>query len=160
MKLAEKAITKVLAKGKIPLIVGGSGFYIRALSQGLPSVPPVDRKVQSTFWQRYQKEGLTTLEKELQAFSPKDAERSQSNPRRVIRALEIIERTGKAPCNFPFSKPVFSYSKIVLALETTVLKELIVKRTEKMFASGLVAEVANLLARYNKTPYRNAGHRL
>ncbi len=152
IKLAEKAIAGVLAKDKIPLVVGGTGFYIRALSQGLPTVPVADSKVQDALWQRFEKEGLNPLEKELIAFSPADAKRAQSNPRRIIRALEIIERTGRAPCDFPFSKPAFSYKKMVLMLEIDALKQLIVNRTEKMFAKGLVDEVKNLLASYSKYP--------
>ncbi len=152
VQLAEKAIAEVLAKGKIPLVVGGTGFYIRALSQGLPSVPVADSKVQDVLWQRLKKEGLAVLEKELIAFSPVDAKRAQSNPRRVIRALEIIERTGKSPCEFPFSKPAFRYKKAVLMLDIDDLKKCIIKRTENMFAKGLVAEVENLLASYSKYP--------
>lgn len=152
VELAEKAIAEVLAKDKIPLIVGGSGFYIRALSQGLPTVPTVDKKVQNILWQRFRQEGLTPLEQELQTFSPKDAERAQSNPRRIIRALEIIKRTGKAPCNFPFTKPAFSYQKIVLNLELAVLNKRIKERTEAMFKEGLLAEVTNLLTNYPQRP--------
>ena len=152
VQLAEKAIAEVLAKGKIPLVVGGTGFYIRALSQGLPSTPTADTKVQDVLWQRFKEEGLDPLEKELRNFSPKDAERAQSNPRKVIRALEIIERTGKAPCDFPFSKPAFSYKKMVLTLETDTLKKRIIRRTERMLAQGLVDEVKSLLVNYPKRP--------
>ena len=152
VKLAEQAIAEILARGKIPLVVGGTGFYIRALSQGLPSVPTANGEVQNTLWKRFEKEGLVPLEKELIAFSPTDAKRAQSNPRRIIRALEIIQRTGKAPCDFPFSKPAFTYKKVVLMLEIDFLKEAIAKRTENMFAEGFVDEVKSLLENYPKRP--------
>ncbi len=152
VRLAEKAIAEVLAKGKIPMVVGGTGFYIRALSQGLPSTPPADTKAQDVLWQRFKEEGLAPLEKELRNFSLKDVERAQSNPRKIIRALEIIKRTGKAPCDFPFSKPAFSYKKMVLELEADTLKKRIIKRTERMFTQGLVSEVKSLLINYPKRP--------
>lgn len=145
---AERAIGEVLARGKLPLVVGGTGFYIRALSEGLPSVPAADPEVQRPLWERFEREGLDGLERELERRSPADAARAQRNPRRVVRALEILDRTGRAPADFPLSAPRFSYSKRVLTPEPAELTRAVAARTEAMFAAGLVAEVAALLARY------------
>lgn len=148
VQLAERSIAEVLQRGNLPFIVGGTGFYIRALSEGLPTVPQADMEVQAPLWQRFETEGLEPLQQELEAFSPEDALRSQRNPRRVIRALEIIRRTGKAPSAFPMTKPAFTYEKLVLLPDMVKLQARIEVRTELMFQQGLVAEVKNLLERY------------
>jgi tRNA dimethylallyltransferase len=152
VRLAEQAIREVLEGGKMPLVVGGTGFYIRALSSGLPTVPEVDEKVQAELYKRLEGEGLEPLLRELESFSPSDAKRTERNPRRVVRALEIIGRTGKAPSDFPMTTPAFSYDKIILAPSMEELRPRIEARTEKMFASGLVEEVISLFRQYPNLP--------
>jgi tRNA dimethylallyltransferase len=145
---AEAAIDEVIARGALPLVVGGTGFYIRALSEGLPTVPPVDPAAQRPLWERFAREGLAGLEGELAARSPRDALRAQRNPRRVVRALEIWRRTGRSPADFPLRPPRFAYRKWVLLPAPAALAGAIERRTEAMFRAGLVAEVERLLARY------------
>lgn len=146
--LAEEAIAAVRARGKVPLIVGGSGFYIRALTRGLPTTPAADPEVQRPLWKRFAKEGLAGLEHDLYTLSPEDAGRAQRNPRRVVRALEVWLRTGRSPATFPFTKPRYRYSKRRLELPDGVLAQAIAARTEQMFARGLVAEAERLWQRY------------
>ena len=83
VRLAEQAVNEVLARGALPLVVGGTGFYIRALSEGLPTVPSADPARQAELWEIFEREGLEPLQRELHAFSPEDARRAQRNPRRV-----------------------------------------------------------------------------
>lgn len=147
--LAETAIAEILERGKIPFVVGGTGFYIRALVQGLPTTPEVDDAVQAPFWKRFEKEGLESLHQDLLQQSPTDAQRAQRNPRRVIRALEILQRTGKAPSAFPMTEPAHSYQQAYLLPGLDVLEPRIEARTETMFEAGLVAEVEGLLAQYD-----------
>ena len=149
---AEASIADVLARDKLPLVVGGTGFYIRALSEGLPTVPPVDAEVQAALWRRLEREGLDALVDELGTLSPEDAQRTQRNPRRVVRALEILERTGRAPSAFGRTAPRFRYRKAALLPEVKVLNRRIDKRTERMFEAGLVEEVRGLLTRYPERP--------
>ncbi|MEZ4608398.1 MAG: tRNA (adenosine(37)-N6)-dimethylallyltransferase MiaA [Deinococcales bacterium] len=149
---AESAIEDILGRGKIPLVVGGTGFYIRALSEGLPTVPSADEAVQARFWERFRREGIEPLDALLKAFSPEDSERAQRNPRRVIRALEIIERTGKAPSSFGMTKPKFSYQKAILLPDSEKLEARIKDRTRAMFGAGLIEEVKSLLKRYPERP--------
>ncbi len=148
VRLAEQAIRGVLTRKKIPLVVGGTGFYIRALSDGLPTVPEADEMVQAKLYERLEHEGLESLLKELESFSPSDAKRTERNPRRVVRALEIIERTGKAPSDFPMTIPAFQYDKVILAPNLERLRPRIEARTEAMFASGLVDEVIRLFRQH------------
>lgn len=138
---ANEAIAGTLARGNMPLVVGGTGFYLRALSEGLPSTPQRDPAWQQRLFARLEHEGLEPLLRELTSYCPADAERAQKNPRRVVRALEIWQRTGRSPTAFKPLAPRFSFSKRCLLLADEALAEAIAKRTERMFAAGLVAEV-------------------
>lgn len=150
--LAEAAIEGALARGRLPLIVGGTGFYIRALTQGLPTTPAADPEAQRPLWERLAREGVAALEQDLRRLSPTDAARAQRNPRRLVRALEIWERTGRSPATFPPTGPRYRFSKRRLELPPAALGAAVTRRTEAMFARGLVAEVAQLLARYPNPP--------
>ena len=148
VKLAEAKIAEILQRGNIPLIVGGTGFYIRGLSDGLPTTPKMDKDLQAELWAIYERDGLEPIQAELEKHSPSEARRCQRNPRRVIRAVEIIRRTGKAPNEFKNTMPAFKYNKIILLPDSDILQERIILRTEKMFADGLVAEVEALIKKY------------
>ncbi len=145
---AEAAIRAVLARNKLPLVLGGTGFYIQALTQGLPTTPAADDVAQRPLWQQFEEQGIGSLLSELEHFSPADAARAERNPRRVIRALEIIRRTGLAPSSFPRQPPAFDYNLWLILPEMTDLRPRIATRTEAMFATGLVSEVQELLAHY------------
>lgn len=149
---AETCISEVLARGNIPVVVGGTGFYVRALRQGLATVPPADMSTQAPLWEVFAREGIERLEQRLAAISPEDAVRAQKNPRRVIRALEIIERTGKAPQDFPMTVPKFSYALLAVLPPVDVNQTRIASRVDAMFAAGLVAEVRGLLEHYPNQP--------
>lgn len=148
VRQAEAVMADIVARGKLPFVVGGTGFYVRALAEGLPTVPTADFAIQQPFWDRFEQEGLEPLHEELKHFSPQDAERSQKNPRRVVRALEIIKRTGRAPVSFENTKPAFSYDKVVLLPSLDILKPRIEQRTHDMLESGWVNEVRHLLTTY------------
>lgn len=148
VRLAERAIAEVLARRKLPLVLGGTGFYLRALSQGLPTAPAADPELQAELWRELEQRGLEALLAELRAASPKDAGRAQRNPRRVVRALEVLRRSGRPPSAFPLTRPAYRYDKVVLLPELEALKPRIEARTEQMFARGLVGEVRALLAGY------------
>jgi tRNA dimethylallyltransferase len=149
---AESAIADILARGKLPLVVGGTGFYIRSLTEGLATVPPADPAVQAPLWERLQQEGLEPLLAELARASPEDAARAERNPRRVVRALEILHRTNRPPSAFAMRPPRFAYAKVVLLPSVDELDARIEVRTQQMFAAGLVQEVEALVARYPELP--------
>ncbi len=149
--LAEQAIEEILGRGSLPLVVGGTGFYIRALTGGLPTTPAPDAEVQRGLWERFEQRGLDALEAELYRRSPEDAARAQRNPRRVVRALEVWKRSGRSPTTFPLTLPRYRYSKRRLEpVEVDVggLEGAIRRRTDAMFQAGLVAEVEGLLDHY------------
>lgn len=147
---AESAIADVLERGHVPLIVGGTGFYIRALSQGLPSAPPSDPVAMQRLEVELKKQGLDRMIAELGEVSPSDAERTQRNPRRVLRALEILRGTGRPPNSFTPKAPRFSYQKFVLLSDKALLETRIAARTSAMLEGGLLEETRGLLGTFSR----------
>lgn len=150
--LAEAAIGEVLARGRLPLVTGGTGFYLRALRAGLPQLPPADPEAQAPLWRIAEQGGLAGLVEELAAASAIDAERAAGNPRRVVRSLEVLRRTGRAPSQFPNLPARYDYDLVVLDPPRERLRARIGSRTRRMFELGLVEEVARLLADYPEQP--------
>ncbi len=135
----EKAIQKILKKGKTPIIVGGTGFYIDvALGLDLPEVPP-NQKLRKELGGKTTEELFTLLQK-------KDKTRAQTidkdNKVRLIRALEIIETLGKVPKQKRVSK--YNVEYIYLDFPDEVLKERIHIRLLKRIKMGMLKEVQNL----------------
>jgi tRNA dimethylallyltransferase len=152
LELAEEAIAGVLAKGKVPLVVGGTGYYIRALSEGLHDLPPPDEALQAALWEELSARGFEALLGELAQASPEDASRVGKNLRRLVRALEVLRRTGLPPARYPRRLPRFRYQKLVLWPERAWLFPKLEERARRQFARGLVEEVRGLLARYPRMP--------
>lgn len=142
---AHVAIAAILERGSVPLVVGGTGFYLRALREGLPTVPEADPTAQDPLWKEVERGRLTTLMAELRQHAPVDAERAGANPRRVVRALEVVRRTGRPPSEFPFTAPVYRFAHLVLQPPVEDLTRRIAERARTMFEAGLVAEVESLL---------------
>jgi tRNA dimethylallyltransferase len=144
-KLGEKAIKDILKRGKLPIICGGTGFYIDALISGLklPEVPP-----QKELRKKLEKESAETLFKKLKKLDHRRAENiDQLNKRRLIRALEIILTTKKpVPLNTMIyhSAQLYDTLKIGIKKEPEELKKLIHKRLVKRLGQGMVKEVKNL----------------
>ncbi len=150
--LAEAAIAEVLAKGRVPLVVGGTGYYIRALSEGIHELPPPDPDLQAALGRELEERGLEALLEELRRASPEDAFRVGKNPRRLLRALEVLRRTGLPPARHSKRPPRFRYGKLVLWPEKAWLFPRLEERAKGQFARGLVEEVRGLLARHPSMP--------
>lgn len=152
LELAEEAIARVLYRGRLPLVVGGTGYYIRALSEGLHDLPPPDPLLQEELWRALEREGFSALWEELHRQSPEDARRVGRNPRRLVRALEVLRRTDLPPARFPKRPPRFRYRKLVLWPEKAWLWPRLEARARSQFARGLLEEVRGLLGRYPEVP--------
>src|SRR5690554_3696816 len=138
VELAEQAIADVLARGRVPLVVGGTGFYLRALREGVPTAPEADPARQAPLWRAVEEGRLDELVAELAAASPADAERAARNPRRVVRSLEVLRATGMPPSAFPYTEPRFRYEVFVLDPPPTELRRRIARRARRQFEAGLV----------------------
>jgi tRNA dimethylallyltransferase len=147
-QLAFEAVKAIQEKGKLPLLVGGSGLYVWSLIEGwtIPQVPP-DREMRRRLESRAEQDDSQSLYRELQAVDPAAAERiNPSNIRRIIRALEIYYATGQPPSQLQRKEaPGFSILVIGLTQERSELYRTIDWRVDKMIQRGLVEEVEQLL---------------
>lgn len=147
-QLAFEAVKAIQQKGKLPLLVGGSGLYVWSLIEGwtIPQVPP-DREMRRRLESRAEQDDSQSLHRELQAVDPAAAERiNPSNVRRIIRALEIYYATGQPPSQLQRKEaPGFSILVIGLTQERSELYRTIDWRVDKMIQRGLVDEAEQLL---------------
>jgi len=141
-KLALKAIKKIFDKEKTPIICGGTGFYIQALIDGIsiPSVAP-DWKLRKKLEKKSNKE-LFKILKKLDKKRAKIIEKE--NPRRLIRAIEIVLKTKKTIP--PVKKNPLPYPVLMLGIKKdfSLLRKLIKKRLLKRLKKGMIAEVKTL----------------
>ena len=161
-----EAMTKA---GKIPLLVGGTMFYFRALQQGLTELPAADKAVRQRLDQIQQTQGIERLQARLAAVDPQAAQRIHPNdPQRIKRALEVYELTGVPLTELYASQGNqaldFSLVKLVLAPhERRLLHQRIEQRFRQMLQQGLVAEVEGLHQREDlnlaKPALRAVGYR-
>ena len=140
LNLAQAAITAILGRRNIPLIVGGSGFYLKALLRGLPLTPPSDPAARAEVEAELGTRGLDALLADIAALNPSEAARMERNPRRVVRALEIHRRTGKLPGEFGSAPPAHRYQ--VFALSRPDLEQRITTRVDAMLSAGWPQEAA------------------
>jgi tRNA dimethylallyltransferase len=141
---AEAAILDAAARGTACLVVGGTGFYLHALAEGLPTTPAADADAQAPLWARVEAEGVGPLAAELAEAAPEDAARADRNPRRVVRALEVLHRTGRPPSAFPPRPPRVPVDRTWLLPPMAELDPRIEARARAMLAGGLVEEAAAL----------------
>lgn len=141
-KLAEKAIRNIQKKNKMPIIVGGTGFYIQAVVDGItiPKVKP-DLKLRKDL----DKKSAEDLFKQLEKLDPVRAKNiDKFNKRRLVRALEIIIKTkGAVP---PLKSNPIDSEVLFLGINKPNLKKLIRERLIKRLKHGMIAEVKNLRA--------------
>jgi tRNA dimethylallyltransferase len=149
-RLANAAIAEVWARGRLPLLVGGAGLYIRAVVDGLaiPEVAP-QPKLRAELEALLAQEGVAALHSRLAALDPVTAARIDArNPRRLIRALEVCLVTGRPFSEQQGARPM-PYRPLFFGLnmERDALYARADARIDAMLAAGLVAETEALLAR-------------
>ncbi|MFY1669308.1 tRNA (adenosine(37)-N6)-dimethylallyltransferase MiaA [Plantactinospora sp. WMMB334] len=143
--LARAAVDDILARGRVPVLVGGSGLYVRAVLDEF-EFPGTDPVVRARLEEELAVSGPAPLHARLRAVDPVAAESIlPSNGRRIVRALEVIELTG-APftASLPRPSPYYDAVQIGVDRETAELDERIAVRVERMWAAGLVAETRTL----------------
>ena len=165
LQLARRAVADIQARGRVPILCGGTGLYFNAFLEGLGQAPPADAALRATLGAI----PLPELLRELAERHPPTYERvDRQNPRRVIRAIEVIRLTGK-----PFSsqraewhhascithQAVYGFG---LARTPADLQRRIGARVDAMFSRGWVAETQELLRRglaQNQTAMQALGYR-
>ncbi len=154
MRDADTAITEIRARGRVPIVVGGAGLYIRALVRGLAPGIPSDPKFRARLHERIEKggrEAIALLHAELVAVDPEYAAKVEpGDPIRVVRALEVYHSTGIAYSahhrRHAMLPPRYEARIYGLEVARDVLRERIRARTRDMLARGWVDEVRGILA--------------
>jgi tRNA dimethylallyltransferase len=161
--LAQRAVAEIQSHGRVPILCGGTGLYFKAFLDGLGKAPPSDEKLRAEL----EAAPLAELLRELEQRDPETfAKIDRQNPRRVIRAVEVIRLTGR-----PFSQQRSDWSSCTthhaprrfgFTRSSTDLHARISARVDEMFRRGLVDETRQLLTRglaENKTAMQAIGYR-
>ncbi len=147
VRQAREAISEVLERERVPIVVGGTGQYVWALLEGwnVPEVSP-DHSLREEFQERLRRKGLADLVDELQRVAPKAAQRVDLlNPRRVIRALELAYESPHGEPETPTRlSPPFHSAIIGIAMDRSELYARINARVDAMIEAGWVGEVQRL----------------
>lgn len=145
-RLARAAVADVLARGRLPLLVGGSGLYVRAVLDDL-DFPGTDPDLRARLEAELAAAGPAALHMRLSQVDPAAArDILPSAGRRLVRALEVIELTGR-PFAATLPAPTAVYDCLQLGLDRTDLDGRVASRVDRMWAAGLVGEVGALAAR-------------
>jgi tRNA dimethylallyltransferase len=151
-ELARPVIEDLHAQGKMPLIVGGTGLYMKVLTKGICTGAPGDPGVKDQLRREIEEQGLARFHEELARVDPEAGRRIHPHDRqRILRALEVYRLTG-APLSLwqsehRFSQRIYRSIKIFLYRERNVLYERINHRVQQMIDEGLLEEVQRLLER-------------
>ncbi|MBC6447603.1 tRNA (adenosine(37)-N6)-dimethylallyltransferase MiaA [Actinokineospora xionganensis] len=143
---ARAAVEDILARGRVPILVGGSGLYVQAVVDEL-DFPGTDAALRTRLESELDTVGATALYARLRALDPVAAESIlPTNSRRIVRALEVIELTGR-PYSATMPKPgPARYGMVMVGIDrdAAALDERVDLRVERMFAGGLADEVRDL----------------
>jgi tRNA dimethylallyltransferase len=141
--LAHQRIAEIHARGRLPIVCGGTGLYVRALIRGLADLPGADAQLRATL----EAQPLEELQRRLAEFDPEAISQIDlNNPRRLIRALEVCLLTGRPFTSFrtEWERHDPRIRGIVLQRERTDLQQRIGRRTAEMFSAGVEEEVRAL----------------
>ena len=159
-RVALRTISEIAGRGRLPVLQGGTGLYLRAVLDGwnLGGTPP-DPAFRAALEQRLDEEGAEALDAELRRIDPAAADRARRNPRRLIRALEIHAATGRPPSEARTSNPP-PWSVTVLGLDVPLaeLDARIEARVQRMIDEGFVDEVRRVRRDFPRADLQRLGH--
>ena len=147
------ALAEIGARGRLPIVVGGTGLYFKALIRGLSDIPPVPEEVRARVRREAEGASPPELHARLAARDPEMAGRLRSSdPQRVLRALEVLEATGRGLLSFQGARAaplvdIAHCAAFFLAPERPELVRRIDARFDAMIAAGAIDEVRALAAR-------------
>jgi tRNA dimethylallyltransferase len=166
-RMARETVDRILKKGRVPLVAGGTGLYIKGLLGGLFQGPSPDPDIRKSLREEAQRSGAPALHQRLARVDPETAARLHPNDAfRVVRALEVLEATGepisRQQDRHRFGDVPYQALKLGLFLERDVLYRRIDRRCDAMLEEGLIEEVRELLDRgYSPAlkPMQSIGYR-
>ena len=151
---AALVLAEARAQNRLPIFVGGSGLYFKALTRGLSAVPPVPAAIREEVRARLERDGVEALHAQLGQRDPVSAERLKPRDRtRIARALEVVEATGRSLTDWhreglPPLLPPGQFSALFLSPDRDQLYAKIDARFDAMLKAGALEEVADLTARH------------
>jgi tRNA dimethylallyltransferase len=145
--VARAAIDDIYARGRVPLLVGGSGLYVRAVLEQF-DFPGTDPALRASLEAELAEVGPAAMHARLAERAPEAAARIlPTNGRRIVRALEVVMLTGTFVASLPEPTPYYPAVHIGVDRDPDELDALVAARVDRMFADGLVDEVRTLAAR-------------
>lgn len=150
--LARQAIAETVAEGRVPILLGGTGMYLRSLFEGLAEIPPIPAEIRAAARRRLAEEGAAGLHAALALADPATAASLKpGDSQRLVRAWEVLQATGRGltawqatPAGPGLPNPVF---RLLLRPPRDRLYARIDRRFEGMIAAGALAEASAVLAR-------------
>jgi tRNA dimethylallyltransferase len=149
VRLADEACLQIAGRGKLPVVSGGTGFYLKNFIMGLSEAPPSDMEIRSQLKQELKEKGSAALMEELAAGDPVSARRIHINDEyRLLRALEVLRFSGSPLSSFEVNtlekRPRFNFIITGLSRPREELYRRINLRCAEMFSQGLADEVRHL----------------
>ena len=158
-KRAEQAIEEIIKKGKVPIVIGGTGLYANSLIYGIEyNEIKFDENFRNELMKKAEtEEGLKSLYKEAKKIDSIAIEKiSNNDKKRIIRILEIYNSTGKTKTEQEIEsrkkETKYDYKVFAINIERAILYERINKRVDIMIEQGLIDEVNSILNKYNEFP--------
>jgi tRNA dimethylallyltransferase len=163
---ADEAIASIRDRGRLPIVVGGTGLWIRALIRGLVQVPPVDPAIRGGLEEAVDAQGAPALHRRLREVDPRSADAVHPNDAlRIVRALEVYEQTGtplgSLRAEHALGEPRYDTMFIVIDMSREAHASVIGARAEGMIETGWLEEVAAIRARWGDgvRPLGSVGYR-
>ena len=162
-KFALQKTKELFEKNDVVIMVGGTGLYIKAFCAGLDDIPAVEISTREKIKVNYEEKGLSWLQDEIRKKDPAFYKTGEiQNPHRMMRALEVVEATGKSILEFRKAKKAtrdFNIIKLGLELSKEELYRNINSRVDSMMEHGLVDEVKTLLAFKKMNALQTVGYK-
>ena len=162
-KLALKWAEDIFRESQKVVMVGGTGLYIKAFTEGLDDIPPADESIRLQLQQQYETQGITWLQDEIKKYDPDYYAKGELlNPQRLMRALEVRLSTGQSILSFrnrqPRTRP-FRVHTIGIELPKEELHRRIHQRVDRMITDGLLEEAKSLLPYRSHNALQTVGYR-
>ena len=146
-------IQQIQQRGHLPILVGGTGLYYRALMYGISNIPEIPENIRKELISLQEEHGTSYCWEQLQKHDPQTAKRLHPNDTsRIMRSLEVVLATGTSIADFqqqqPFAEARYPVLAVAYEWERSVLYERINQRTRKMLKSGWIEEVEMLMKSY------------
>ncbi len=162
-KLSLEWCDQIFKHNNIAIMVGGTGLYVKAFTEGLDEVPPSSPHIRNEIISGYDAKGIEWLQQQIEQFDPTYFGTGElQNPQRMMRALEVMHVTGRSILSYQSNKKrqrPFNILKIGLDIPRPVLYQRINSRVDEMLASGLVEEARSLLQYRHFNALQTVGYR-